>query len=89
MIQMCHRIPPGICPNCKADSFVVYESDINAYITNAEGTPVSVKNMNNRCVGICMNCKKEYPMLSTPTKFIPLTPLRKFLYEDYRLVEEE
>ena len=89
MISMCHIIPSGTCPKCKADSFVVYESDIHAYVTNADGIPISAKNMSYRCEGICMNCKSKFPMLSTPTKFIPLTPLRQFLYEEFKLYEEE
>lgn len=80
--QMVRLLPLGSCPNCGHNQFVVAESETNLFLTNRDGEIVDSKNYSYTCEGMCCNCKVRFPMLATPERFIPMTPLRKLLYED-------
>ncbi len=80
--EMVKIIPLGSCPICGHNQFVVVESETNLFLTNRDGEIIDSANYSYKCEGMCVNCKTRLEMLATPEKFIPLTPLRKLLYED-------
>lgn len=85
---MCKILPAGICPNCGGFQFLVYESDVNLFVTGPDGVPVDGKNYSYRADGKCLTCDAEYEMVSTNERFLPLTPLRKILY-DYVAIDAD
>jgi hypothetical protein len=80
--EMVRLVPIGSCPICGHNQFVVAESELNIFLTNRDGEIVDSSNCSYKCEGMCINCKTRMPMLATPERFIPLTPLRKLLYEN-------
>lgn len=81
MNTMVNIIPAGSCPNCGHSKFVVFESAQSAYSTNRDGEIVGSKELSYKAVGKCLNCGKEFDMLPTQIRFIPMTRLRKILYD--------
>lgn len=90
MKEMVYLIPKGSCPNCTHKQFVVYERNENLYLTNNDGEVIDNAEISNYAIGKCLRCGKEYDMMSYSTRFIPLTALRKILF-DYspHKIEEE
>lgn len=78
---MVHSIPKGSCPNCGNRQFVVYERNENLYLTNMDGEIIDNAELSNYAIGKCLKCGKEYEMLSNTTQFIPLTKLRKLIFD--------
>ena len=74
-------LPKGACPKCNRKQFVVMERKSDLYLTNQDGEIIDSKEEYHICVGQCVNCGKTYSMFPTREGFIPLTPLRKLLYE--------
>lgn len=74
-------LPKGACPKCNKKQFVVNERTSTYYLTNADGEIIDSKEDTHICVGQCVNCGKVYEMFPTREGFIPITPLRKFIYE--------
>lgn len=81
MKEMCTRIPRGSCPNCYGRQFIVYESDQNLYLTDRDGDVLDSQELYYYATGMCCKCGKKYEMLPTTTGFIPLTKLRKILFD--------
>ena len=77
MKTMCHILPQGHCPNCGHVQFVVSEALLCEYLTGRYGEIVDYKEEYHNTIGKCVKCGAEYPMLSTSTGFIPLTPMRE------------
>lgn len=59
----------------------MYESSSNVYLTDRDGEITDSKEIHYKAIGKCVNCYKEYEMMQTSYGFVPLTPLRKLLYE--------
>lgn len=78
--EMCYKIPEGSCPNCGHRQFVVFESNESIYLTNTDGEIIDSSDIINCAIGKCIKCGSEYEMISTLTKFIPVTPLRSILF---------
>ena len=74
-------LPEGSCPTCGHRQFIVKEIQSNLYLTSNFGEIIASKEEGYACVGKCLVCGKEYSMYSGPHKFIPLTPMRKILYD--------
>jgi len=74
-------LPDGCCPVCGHSQFIVKEIESNLFLTNQFGEIIDSREEKYACVGKCLMCGKEYSMYSAPNKFIPLTPIRKILYE--------
>ena len=81
MKEMCRIIPAGSCPSCGHKQFFVMQGQVDQYITNGDGVVIDFKELEYKAIGKCLNCNKEYEMMPTTTGFIPLTPLRKILYD--------
>ena len=79
--EMYTLIPDEACPTCGHSRFIIKDSESNLYLTDNFGNIIDSKEEYHICVGKCLNCGKEYSMLPTKNKFIPLTNLRKYLYE--------
>lgn len=89
---MVRLLPAGSCPACGHSQFVVAESEFNLFLTDMDGYVTDSKTMDYKCEGMCCNCKRVFEMIATPERFIPLTPLRKLLYENthhYELAQRE
>ena len=88
--EMCEVDNITSCPRCKNSEFIIYEGEENLYHENKYGKIDGIENMSYACKGLCMNCKTIYDMQSTNTGFIPLTPIRKLLFENTEdnIVEE-
>ena len=78
---MAKSIPYGACPNCGHKQFVVIQTTTNIFLTNRDGEITDGCELADRAVGKCGNCGKEMEMFPTRYGFIPLTPLRKIVYE--------
>ena len=74
-------VPEGSCPRCGHKQFLVREFQSHLYLTNRDGEVIDAKDEGGFCVGKCLNCKREYEMFQRQHSFIPLTPLRKLMYE--------
>lgn len=81
MKEMCTSIPYGACPSCGHKQFIVDEISSNTYLLDRDGAILDFSENNYSAKGICCNCHKVYEMLPTQIGFIPLTPLRKILFE--------
>ena len=78
--NMCNIISYDTCPRCGNSEFLVYEKQEDMYYTK-NSKILGSDNLSYKCQGICIKCKTIYDMLNTPSKFIPLTPLRKILFD--------
>ena len=74
-------IPKGSCPNCGHKQFIVKELSSTLYLTNRDGEVIDSQEDYDIAVGKCLSCGKEYDMYPAYNSFIPLTPLRKVLYD--------
>ena len=81
MKVMVDVLPNGCCPSCGHMKFVVSEIQHNIFLTNRDGEIIDSKEMSYNATGQCVNCGKVYDMEPTYNGFIPMTPLRKLLYE--------
>ena len=81
MKEMCRLVPQGACPTCGHKQFVVYENTTDLYLTNQDGEAIDHTEVRYIAFGKCLNCGKEFEMMPTSIGFIPLTGLRKILYE--------
>lgn len=81
MKEMCRLVPQGACPICGHKQFIVHEITTDLYLTNQDGAAIDHKELNYIALGKCINCGKEFEMMPTSIGFIPLTRLRKILYE--------
>lgn len=88
MIEMVTNVPQGSCPSCGHKQFIVSEIQSNNYLTDRDGYIIDHNESMYSCVGMCLNCKKTFEMLALPHKFIPMTRLRKILYEN-EIIEEK
>ena len=79
-MQMIRLLPKGSCPKCGHRQFLVKEIQSNLYLTGIDGDVIDSKEEKYVAVGKCLNCGKEYNMLSGRDSFIPMTPLRELLY---------
>lgn len=79
--EMVRMVPIGACPVCGHNQFIVVESETNLFLTNRDGEVIDSHNYSYQCEGMCCNCKSKFEMLATTERFVPLTPLRKLLYE--------
>lgn len=90
MKEMIYKIKKGSCPNCGHKQFIIYERNENLYLTNSDGEIIDSQELTNYAKGKCIRCGKEYDMLSGISQFIPLTDLRKILYNySPHKIEEE
>lgn len=89
MKEMCTNIPKGSCPNCGHKQFIVYEQQQNAFITNQDGDIIDSKELSHTAVGKCIRCGQVFDMFSALNRFIPLTELRKILYDYSPYLENE
>ena len=78
---MINAVARGACPNCGNKQFVVHESTMNLYLTNRDGEIIDNKEIDYSAIGMCTRCNRKFPMMSTLYGFIPMTPLRKILFE--------
>jgi hypothetical protein len=53
----------------------------NLFLTGRDGEIVDSKEEKYVAVGKCLSCGREYEMAPGYNTFVPLTPIRKFLYE--------
>lgn len=81
MREMCRIIPQGSCPICGHKQFIINEGIINLYLTDQDGSVIDYKEEDYKAIGKCINCGKKFEMMPTSTGFIPLTHLRKIIYE--------
>lgn len=81
MKTMVNLIPAGSCPRCGHSQFVVFENEMNCYLTNRDGEIIDGNEIDYRAVGKCVNCGKEFSMIPTANGFIPLTRLRSILLD--------
>ena len=79
--EMFTILPEYSCPKCGHSRFIIKDYESNLYLTDNFGTIVDSKEEYHICVGKCLNCGKEYTMFPAKDNFIPLTDLRKHLYE--------
>ena len=77
--NMCKIIPYDACPRCGNREFLIYEKEENVFYTK-QGNLQAIDNISYKCQGTCIKCKTIYDILNTPTMFIPMTPLRKVLF---------
>jgi hypothetical protein len=90
--EMVRILPAGSCPICGHNQFIVAESELNVFLTDRDGYVIDSKEYGYNCEGVCCNCKNKFEMIASPERFIPLTPLRKLLYENthhYELAQRE
>lgn len=87
-MEMIRVLPKGCCPKCGHRQFIVKEISSNLYLTGRNGEIIDSKEEKYIAVGKCLNCGKEYEMAPSYDSFIPLTPIRKVLF-DYELEEIE
>lgn len=78
--EICKLISPKACPKCGRKEFLIYENTEELYLTNRAGEIIDHNGMSYSCKGVCLNCKSTYDMLSVTNGYIPLTKLRKLLY---------
>lgn len=81
MQEMVRIVPRGSCPNCGHHQFIVDEFQRNVYLTNRDGEIIDCEEKTYVAVGFCNCCGKVYEMMPAGDSFIPMTPLRKLLYE--------
>lgn len=81
MKVMVDVVPNGSCPKCGHLQFIVSEIQHNAFLTNHDGDIIDSKELHYEAIGKCVNCGAVYDMEPTYKGFIPMTPLRKILYE--------
>ena len=81
MKEMCLRVSIGACPNCGHKQFLVFESDMNMYITNRDGEIIDSANAAHNAIGKCCRCGMVFDMITTRYGFIPATRLRKILFD--------
>lgn len=89
MINMVKVIPNGSCPYCGHKQFVVIESQLNIFLTNRDGEIIDNKELSYKARGKCCNCNREFEMMQTTYGFIPLSPLRKIIYNHTNHNESE
>ena len=80
-MEMIRLLPKGCCPKCGHRRFIVKEILSNLYLTGRDGEIVDSKEEKYIAAGKCLNCGKEYDMAPGYNTFVPLTPIRKLLYE--------
>ena len=80
-MEMIRVLPKGSCPKCGHRQFLVKEISSNLYLTGNDGEIINGREEKYIAVGKCLNCEKEYDMAPGYNCFVPLTPIRKFLYE--------
>ena len=80
-MEMMRLVPKGSCPRCGHRQFIIKEIQSNLYLTGRDGEIIDSKEEKYVAVGKCTNCGREYDMAPGYNTFIPLTPIRKFLYE--------
>lgn len=83
MKNMVSLIPLSRCPNCGHGEFLVFEMNLNQYLTNRDGEVKDIIDEEHTIQGKCITCGKVYDMMVNINGFIPLTKLRKILYDDY------
>lgn len=81
MKEMVYIINNGSCPTCGNKQFIVAEHQTMLYLTDGNGEAINSKELNYKAIGKCCNCGKEFEMMPTSYGFIPLTRLRKILFE--------
>ena len=86
-MELFRVLPKGSCPTCGHSQFIVVESQLDSYLTNSGGEIIDHKEERHVCVGKCVNCGNTFEMYPTNNGFIPLTKLKKLLY-DYIYNEE-
>lgn len=82
MKEMCILRNNGSCPICGHSQFVVIENQINISLTDIDGNVLETREAEHEAHGKCVFCGNECEMLPTTYGFIPLSPLRKFLYKE-------
>ena len=83
------RVPAGECPFCKNKQFFVSEIVKTDYLLNRDGQVIDSDETVYDAVGICLNCNHQYLMKPVFDGFIPLTPLRQFMYDYIELGNNE
>lgn len=81
MKEMCRIVPLSACPTCGHKQFVVVESATDCYLTNRDGDIIDHRGLSHAAMGKCCNCGSIYDMISLNERFIPVTKLRKILFE--------
>lgn len=81
MKEMVNIIPLGSCPKCGHKQFVVSELQINQYLTNSDGEIIDSSETDYSAAGMCNNCGTVFEMYPTREGFIPLTKLRKIMFD--------
>ena len=85
--KMISHIPAGSCPKCSRKQFIVWQSLEDIYLTNIDGNIIDHKEISSHTIGKCINCGSQYEMMDTVTGFIPLTNLRKILFDSNAYIE--
>ena len=82
---MCERmlrpIPLNSCPKCHHQQFLVKTVESTIFFTDRNGVIVHHQPEIDMAFGKCLNCGYECDMMSTLVGFMPLTPLRKILFD--------
>ena len=81
MKEMVNIIPLGACPKCGHKQFIVIEHQLNEYLTNPDGEIIDSLDLDYDAEGMCINCNSRFKMLPTREGFIPLTRLRKIIFD--------
>lgn len=81
MKNMVNILPMGACPKCAHKQFIVIESVCTGYLTNEDGSIIDANEYNYMAVGRCCNCNTTFDMMPTSYGFIPMTNLRKIIYD--------
>lgn len=88
-MNMVRIIPARTCPNCGHSEFIIHQSTSMVYLTDRDGEIKDQLQDREVIKGICLRCKREYDMLQTINGFIPMTQLRKLLYQNTHHYEVE
>jgi len=81
MIEMVNIVPSGACPKCGHKQFVVLESQLRKFLTNADGETIDHSELDYNAEGMCCNCNSVFKMMPTWKGFIPLTRLREIMFD--------
>ena len=81
MNEMVNIVPLGSCPKCGHKQFVVIESQLKKYLTNADAEIIDYAELDYNAAGMCCNCGGVFKMIPTAEGFIPLTRLREILFD--------
>ena len=71
------------CPTCGQSQFVVKEFLSATYLTGRDGEILDYTEDKHTYMGMCVRCGKVVPMVNGYHGFIPCTPIRKIILDNY------